>query len=73
MDKIHTFAVDKQMRLEVLAYINDFLREEIVNRTLNNQDVEGYYQANAIVKGAFARMDNEFETKVKGEFVNEQY
>lgn len=72
MERVHTFAVDKQMRAEVKDYIIDYLKQTIVNRAFNNQDIVGYAEAKIVIENCFANMDKEFGAEIVKEYINEQ-
>ncbi len=71
MEKVHTFAVDKQMRNEVKDYIIDYMKSEIIQKTFSGQDISGYMEAKNVVERCFANMDQEFGGEVLKEVVNE--
>lgn len=72
MDRVHTFAVDKEMRAEVKDYIVNYLKEQILNRAFNNQDIVGYAEAKLIIEQCFSNMDKEFGGDVLKPYINEQ-
>lgn len=71
MDRVHTFAVDKQMRNEVKDYIIDFMKLEIIQKTFSGFEVTGYLEAKNTIERCFANMDKEFGGDVVKEIVNE--
>lgn len=71
MNKVHTFAVDKQMRDEVKDYIIDYMKSEVIQKTFNGQDVAGYMEAKNIIERCFSNMDKEFSGDIVKEFINE--
>ena len=71
MEKVHTFAVDKQMRNEVKDYIIDFMKSEVIQKTFNGQDVSGYMEAKNVIERCFAQMEKDFGGDTGKEIVNE--
>lgn len=71
MEKVHTFAVDKQMRNEVKDYIIDFMKSEVIQKTFNGQDVSGYMEAKNVIERCFSNMDKEFGGDIVQEVINE--
>lgn len=72
MERVHTFAVDVQMRAEVKEYMLDYLKQQIVTKVFQGQPVIGYFEAKGIIENCFANMDKEFGAEVLKPYVNEQ-
>lgn len=73
MERVHSFAVDVQMRNEVKDYIIDYLKEQILTRAFQGQDILGYAEAKQIIEGCFSHMNLEFGNDLpKTEYINEQ-
>lgn len=71
MDTIQSFATDKEMRDDVRVYIINFMAQEIIRKTFNNESVVGYHEAKTILEASFSQLEKEYGQVFVKESVNE--
>jgi hypothetical protein len=71
MDNIQTFAINRGLREDVQKYLNDYLKEKVIERAFMGYDVKDLAEAHRVIDEAFAKIIAEYiqtpETKVINE------
>jgi hydroxylamine reductase (hybrid-cluster protein) len=63
MDILKSFVTNKPVKEAVYNYMVEALKEEIVNRALQEKDITGYAEAKRIIDKAFNNLEGKYGDK----------
>lgn len=71
MDNIQSFAINRGLREDVQKYLNDFLKQKVIERAFMGHDVKDIAEARRVIDEAFAQIVSDYIKQPETEFINE--
>jgi hypothetical protein len=71
MDNIQTFAINRGLREDVQKYLNDFLKEKVIERAFMGNDVKDLAEARRVIDEAFAQIVADYIRDPEMKVINE--